>query len=126
MLINRHKSKSFLFSNLFWFIFQYSNPMNPLTHYDYTAEEIIDALGTVDMFVMGAGTGGTVTGIGRKLKEKLPNCIIITVDPEGSIIYGEGEPKLYYVSEKSFLQLPNKIFKHFRTVFRKIDGRCYS
>lgn len=77
--------------------------MNPLTHYDYTAEEILDALGTVDLFVMGAGTGGTVTGIGRKLKEKLPNCIIVTVDPVGSIIYGKGEPQLYNVSEKSFV-----------------------
>lgn len=76
---------------------QYSNQVNPMTHYDYTAEEILDALGTVDMFVMGSGTGGTVTGIGRKLKEKCPNCIIVTVDPEGSIIFGGGEPKLYYV-----------------------------
>ena len=72
--------------------------MNPLTHYEHTAEEILDALGTVDMFVMGAGTGGTVTGVGRKLKEKCPNCVIVTVDPQGSIIFGEGNPVLYFVS----------------------------
>ncbi|KAJ8714042.1 hypothetical protein PYW08_007662 [Mythimna loreyi] len=76
---------------------QYSNPVNPLTHYEHTAEEILDSLGHVDMFVMGSGTGGTVTGVGRKLKEKCPGCIIVTVDPQGSIIYGEGEPVLYFV-----------------------------
>ena len=46
------------------------NPGNPLAHYDTTAEEIIAQCGgSVDMVVMGAGTGGTVSGIGRKLKE---------------------------------------------------------
>ncbi|XP_047033986.1 uncharacterized protein LOC124640314 [Helicoverpa zea] len=76
---------------------QYSNEMNPLTHYEHTAEEILDALGTVDMFVMGSGTGGTVTGVARKLKERCPNCIVVTVDPQGSIIFGEGKPVLYFV-----------------------------
>uniref|UniRef100_A0A2A4JLE0 cystathionine beta-synthase n=1 Tax=Heliothis virescens TaxID=7102 RepID=A0A2A4JLE0_HELVI len=76
---------------------QYSNEMNPLTHYEQTAEEILDALGTVDMFVMGSGTGGTVTGVARKLKERCPNCIVVTVDPQGSIIFGDGKPVLYFV-----------------------------
>jgi len=66
---------------------QYRNPGNPLAHYDTTAEEIIAQCGgSVDMVVMGAGTGGTVSGIGRKLKEKCPNCIVVGVDPEGSIL----------------------------------------
>lgn len=66
---------------------QYRNPGNPLAHYDTTAEEIIEQCdGKVDMVVMGAGTGGTITGIGRKLKEKCPNCKIIGVDPHGSIL----------------------------------------
>ncbi len=46
--------------------------------------------------VLGAGTGGTVTGIGRKLKEKCPNCIIVGVDPEGSIL---AEPESLNQSE---------------------------
>ena len=53
---------------------QYRNPGNPLAHYDGTAEEIIAQCGGhLDMVVAGAGTGGTVAGIGRKLKEQLPN-----------------------------------------------------
>jgi len=66
---------------------QYRNPGNPLAHYDTTAEEIIEGCGgQVDMVVLGAGTGGTVTGIGRKLKEKCPDCVVVGVDPEGSIL----------------------------------------
>lgn len=66
---------------------QYSNPSNPLAHYDGTAEEILEQCdGRIDMVVMSAGTGGTVAGIGRKLKEKLPNIKIVGVDPFGSIL----------------------------------------
>ncbi|XP_059506045.1 cystathionine beta-synthase a isoform X1 [Stegostoma tigrinum] len=66
---------------------QYRNPGNPLVHYDQTAEEILrQCEGKVDMLVAGAGTGGTITGIARKLKEKCPGCQIIGVDPEGSIL----------------------------------------
>jgi len=70
---------------------QYTNAYNPVAHYDTTAEEILAALdGRVDMFVAGAGTGGTITGIGSKLKEKCPGVQIIGVDPKGSIL---AEPK---------------------------------
>ena len=66
---------------------QYRNVYNPIAHYDGTANEILDQCdGKVDMVIMTAGTGGTVTGIGRKIKEKLPNCQIIGVDPVGSIL----------------------------------------
>jgi cystathionine beta-synthase len=66
---------------------QYCNPSNPLAHYDGTAEEILQACeGKLDMIVCGAGTGGTITGIARKIKEKCPKCIVIGVDPYGSII----------------------------------------
>ena len=64
--------------------FKYRNAGNPLAHYDTTAQEIIDQCGgQVDMVVLGAGTGGTISGIGRKLKEHNPHCQIIGVDPEG-------------------------------------------
>jgi len=66
---------------------QYRNPSNPLAHYDTTAEEILQQCdGKVDMLVAGAGTGGTITGIARKLKERCPNIKIVGVDPEGSIL----------------------------------------
>uniref|UniRef100_A0A8B9FNJ8 Cystathionine beta-synthase n=1 Tax=Amazona collaria TaxID=241587 RepID=A0A8B9FNJ8_9PSIT len=66
---------------------QYRNPSNPLAHYDTTAEEILEQCeGKVHMVVVGSGTGGTITGIARKLKEKCPECKVIGVDPEGSIV----------------------------------------
>ncbi|XP_074203217.1 cystathionine beta-synthase isoform X1 [Camelus bactrianus] len=66
---------------------QYRNASNPLAHYDITAEEILQQCdGKLDMLVASAGTGGTITGIARKLKEKCPGCQIIGVDPEGSIL----------------------------------------
>lgn len=66
---------------------QYRNPGNPLAHYDGTGAEILHQLDRkVDMVVMGAGTGGTISGIGRRIKEECPDCIVVGVDPEGSIL----------------------------------------
>lgn len=66
---------------------QYRNPGNPLAHYDGTGEEILRQCGgRVDMIVCGAGTGGTISGIGRKMKDKCPDCIVVAADPEGSIL----------------------------------------
>jgi len=66
---------------------QYINPANPLAHYDTTAEEILEqAGGKVDIVVVGAGTGGTITGIARKLKKVLPGVVVVGVDPYGSIL----------------------------------------
>jgi cystathionine beta-synthase len=66
---------------------QYRNAANPLAHYDSTAEEVLKQTdGKVDMIVIGAGTGGTVTGIGRKFKEVIPECQVVAVDPFGSIL----------------------------------------
>lgn len=68
---------------------QYANPSNPQVHYDTTAEEIIKDLdGKVDMVVMSAGTGGTITGVAKRLREHNPNVQIIGVDPVGSILGG--------------------------------------
>merc|ERR550534_3181986 len=66
---------------------QYSNPSNPVAHYDQTAEEILEQVGGhLDMYVASAGTGGTIAGVACKLKEKDPNCKVVGVDPEGSIL----------------------------------------
>ena len=66
---------------------QYSNPANPLAHYDGTGTEILrDTGGKLDVLVAGAGTGGTITGIARKLKEHNPNIKVVGVDPVGSIL----------------------------------------
>jgi len=66
---------------------QYANESNPLAHYEGTAEEIIyQCDGRLDMVVCGAGTGGTISGIARKLKERLPHVKVVGVDPIGSIL----------------------------------------
>lgn len=77
---------------------QYENPDNPDAHYHGTAAEIWDDFGdSLDMVVIGAGTGGTITGIARYLKEKNPDVLIIGVDPEGSILGGRTEVTTYQV-----------------------------
>jgi len=75
---------------------QYSNPNNPLSHYKTTGPEIWQQTqGRVTHFVAGAGTGGTLAGVGRYLKEQNPNVQIIAADPEGSVYSGgEGRPYL--------------------------------
>ena len=66
---------------------QYKNPSNPLAHYDETGQEIYDQCeGKIDYVVISAGTGGTLTGISRKLKELNPDIKIVAVDPNGSIL----------------------------------------
>lgn len=77
---------------------QYSNPANFMAHYEGTAEEILKDLNNqVDMLVIGAGTGGTLTGLARRMKEACPQCEIIGVDPVGSILAGDGPIDTYEV-----------------------------
>ena len=87
---------------------QYSNPSNPAAHEDGTGREIIDQCGgKLDAVVMTAGTGGTLTGVARVIKRELPNCKIIGVDPEGSILAGPGEIKSYKVEGIGYDFIPD-------------------
>jgi len=77
---------------------QYANPNNPLAHYNFTAQEIInDFPDGLDMIVAGVGTGGTLTGLAKRLKEEYPNIKVIGVDPYGSILGGGKEIYPYKV-----------------------------
>jgi cysteine synthase len=69
--------------------FQYGNPANPAAHHDGTGEEIVRDLPEVTHFVAGLGTGGTLTGAGRRLKEHNPEVKVIAAEPElGELVYG--------------------------------------
>lgn len=87
---------------------QYANTGNPLAHYDGTAEEILQQCdGKVDMVVVGAGTGGSITGISHKMKELCPGCEIVAVDPEGSIL---SQPESLNVTDVSFYEVISFFF----------------
>ena len=77
---------------------QYSNPSNPEAHYYGTAEEIIkDFNNNLDMVVISVGTGGTITGIAKRLKEEMPAIKVVGADPEGSILGGGDKVSSYLV-----------------------------
>jgi cysteine synthase A len=77
---------------------QYANPDNPGVHYQFTAQEILDDMDNkLDMVVMTAGTGGTISGVAKRLREHNPNIQIIGVDPYGSILGGGTEVHSYLV-----------------------------
>ena len=75
---------------------QYSNPSNPMVHYDTTALELLkQSNNKIDMIVIGAGTGGTISGVAKRLKEKLGNKVqVIGVDPHGSLL-AKGNEEVY-------------------------------
>uniref|UniRef100_A0AC35U2H4 Cystathionine beta-synthase n=1 Tax=Rhabditophanes sp. KR3021 TaxID=114890 RepID=A0AC35U2H4_9BILA len=75
---------------------QYTNMANPQAHYAYTAEEILFATDSnIDMVVVGAGTGGTVSGIAKKLKEKIPSIKVVGTDPEGSLLADPSKKEIH-------------------------------
>ena len=87
---------------------QYANPSNPLAHEEGTGAEIIEQCGgKLDVVVMTAGTGGTISGVARAIKAKLPHVKIVGVDPEGSILAGPGEIKSYKVEGIGYDFIPD-------------------
>jgi len=90
---------------------QYSNPDNPLAHYYGTAEEILEQTGgKLDILVAGAGTGGTISGTAKRLKEALPDIKIVGVDPVGSILAGPGEVGSYKVEGVGYDFIPEVLW----------------
>lgn len=87
---------------------QYSNPNNPDAHYLDTGREIVEqAEGKIDYLVASAGTGGTITGVARRLKEEVPGVKIVGVDPVGSILAGPGPIASYKVEGIGYDFIPD-------------------
>ena len=103
---------------------QYSNPANPDIHYKTTAQEIIDDLnGNIDMVVMGVGTGGTITGVAKKLKEFNKNIQIIGVDPFGSILGGGNEIYPYKVEGIGYDFFPEVLENNIIDKYVKVNDK---
>lgn len=88
---------------------QYANDSNPSAHFEGTGQEIVDDLEgqKIDMMIIGVGTGGTLTGIAKKVKSAHPECIIVGADPEGSILAGPGPVVNYHVEGIGYDFIPD-------------------
>lgn len=87
---------------------QYGNPNNPLAHYYGTGQEILEQTdGKLDILVLTAGTGGTLAGTARRIKEALPNVRVVGVDPVGSILAGPGPIGSYKVEGIGYDFIPD-------------------
>jgi cystathionine beta-synthase len=104
---------------------QYSNPDNPDAHYHDTAREILEQTngGEFDYLVAGAGTGGTISGIARRLKEEAPHVKIIGADPVGSILAGPGEIASYKVEGIGYDFIPDVLNRSLVDEWVKTEDR---
>jgi cysteine synthase len=115
--INKETSNSYILD-------QYSNPNNPNAHYEFTAQEILDDMGNdIDMIVMGVGTGGTITGIAKRLKEANPKIQIIGVDPIGSILGGGDIVTPYLVEGIGYDFFPDVLDNNLIDEYIKINDK---
>ncbi|XP_021186319.3 cystathionine beta-synthase [Helicoverpa armigera] len=86
---------------------QFDNEVNPKTHYETTAVEILAALEDVDVVVMGAGSGGTMTGVAERLKNKNPDCLVVAAEPDGSVMFNtEGKAHPFLVEGIGGVTIP--------------------
>lgn len=81
---------------------QFSNPLNEECHYETTGREVVEQVrargaGAIEAFVAGVGTGGTLIGVGRRLRESFPNARIVAVEPCESAVMGGGAPGLHEI-----------------------------
>jgi len=103
---------------------QYANLNNPDAHYKFTAEEILDDFNNnLSMIVIGVGTGGTITGVAKKIKERSPNTKIIGVDPYGSILGGGKEIFPYKVEGIGYDFFPNVLDNNLIDKYIKINDK---
>ena len=115
--INQEISNSYILD-------QYANENNTLAHYNFTAKEILDDLnGDISMLVAGVGTGGTITGIAKKLKKEVPKIQIIGVDPYGSILGGGNKIYPYKVEGIGYDFFPDVLDNNLIDQYIKINDK---
>ena len=102
---------------------QYSNKANPDAHYNYTANEIIEEFDNLDMVVAGVGTGGTITGLAKRLKEEYPSIKVIGVDPYGSILGGGEDTHSYKVEGIGYDFFPDVLDNDIIDEYIKINDK---
>lgn len=103
---------------------QYNNLANPAVHYEETAQEILDDIGDqLAMVVISVGTGGTITGVGKKIKEKKPQVQIIGVDPYGSILGGGTEVFEYLVEGIGYDFFPDVLDNRYVDEYIKVADK---
>ena len=103
---------------------QYSNPSNPDAHYNGTAEEILNHFGKeLKMIVMGVGTGGTITGVAKKIKEVRKDIQIVGADPYGSILGGGNDIKPYNVEGIGYDFIPDVLENNLVDKYIKTDDK---
>ena len=103
---------------------QYKNPMNPEVHYEITAQEILkDAGDNLAMVVISVGTGGTITGVAKKIKDINPKIKIIGVDPYGSILGGGTEVHPYYVEGIGYDFIPEVLDNSYVDQYVKVNDK---
>ena len=103
---------------------QYGNPDNPLAHYHGTGQEILDQTdGKLDACVLTAGTGGTITGVAKKLKENVRGVHIVGVDPVGSILAGPGPIGTYKVEGIGYDFIPDVLDRNLVDEWIKTEDR---
>ena len=104
---------------------QYANQDNPMAHYEETGREILEQTdgGKFDYFVAGAGTGGTITGVGKRLKEEAPHIKIVGADPVGSILAGPAEVGGYKVEGIGYDFIPDVLDRGIVDEWVKTDDR---
>lgn len=85
------KAKDLADKNGYFMPNQFENPANVKAHYETTAVEILEDMGHIDAFVAGIGTGGTISGVGKRLKEVNPEALVYAVEPKKSPLLTEGK-----------------------------------
>ncbi len=76
---------------------QFSNPANPAAHRETTARELLGQFERIDAFVAGVGTGGTITGVGQVLRERMPGILVVAVEPASSPVLSQGDPGFHQI-----------------------------